>query len=218
MNKLGIHAVFAASLLGFSLSAPSLAAGEPPQSQSPPRPGGAGLAAAFFERLDANGDGQVTRAEAEAAGQQLFDKLDANKDGEVTAQEAEDGARATQKEELPARFKRLDTNKDGRLTPEEMKIPAMLFDRLDTNHDKFVSREEFRAVADASARGDTGFKKIDRDADGKVTRAEGIAAVQRRFAAADPNGDGVITRAEIEAHVKQTTKPQGQPKKAKPKP
>jgi Ca2+-binding EF-hand superfamily protein len=78
----------------------------------------------------------------------------------------------------------------------------MFFERLDTNHDKSVTREEFQAVAKQNAAGgELGFKRIDGNADGKVTRAEAADAVLRRFASADPNGDGIITRAELDAHI-----------------
>ncbi|MFW2828817.1 EF-hand domain-containing protein [Sphingomonas sp. ID0503] len=45
----------------------------------------------WFDRLDANKDGQVTRAEAVAARLAIFDKVDANKDGTVTPEERKAG-------------------------------------------------------------------------------------------------------------------------------
>lgn len=174
------------------------------------------MAASFFERLDTNKDGQVARAEAEAAGQQFFDRFDANKDNEVTAQEADDGARVMREEELVSRFKVLDKNGDGRLTLEEAKVPAMFFERLDTNKDQLVTREEFQAVAKLNPGGaDLGFKRVDSNGDGKVTRAEATEAVLRRFASADPNGDGLITRAELDAHIEQKTKGGGKGRAAR---
>ena len=41
----------------------------------------------WFERNDANGDGRVTLAEAEARPLQMFDLADINKDGVVSVQE-----------------------------------------------------------------------------------------------------------------------------------
>ena len=41
----------------------------------------------MFDRMDANGDGKVTRAEAQAAGDAFFAKLDKNGDGVVTKEE-----------------------------------------------------------------------------------------------------------------------------------
>ena len=206
MNKLGI-AIVASSVLTLSSSGIALAgaAGAKKEGRRPPI--AEAMAASFFERLDTNKDGQVSRAEAEAAGQQFFDRFDANKDNEVSAQEADDGAHAMRVEELDARFKTLDKNGDGRLTLEEAKVPVMFFERLDTNQDKVATREEFRVVAKLNAgNGDLGFRRVDGNGDGKVTRAEATDAVTRRFAGADPNGDGNITRAELDAHIEQKTK------------
>lgn len=206
MNELGI-AIVTSSLLSLSSSGLALAgaAGAKKEARRPPI--GEALAASFFERLDTNKDGRVALAEAEAAAQQFFDKLDANKDNEVTSREADEGTRVMREEELAGRFKTLDKNGDGRLTLEEAKVPVTFFERLDTNHDKVATLEEFQAVAKLNAGGgELGFKRVDGNADGKVTRAEATDAVSRRFASADPNGDGVITRAELDAHIAQKTK------------
>lgn len=206
MKKLRI-AIVTSSLLTLSSSGVALAGADGAKKAARRQPIAEALATSFFERLDTNKDGKVARAEAEAAGQQFFDKLDANKDNEVSAQEADDGARVMREEELRERFKALDENGDGRLTLEEAKVPAMFFERLDTNHDKLATREEFQAVAKLNpGGGEMGFKRVDGNGDGKVTRAEATDAVLRRFASADPNGDGIITRAEIDAHIEQKTK------------
>jgi hypothetical protein len=47
----------------------------------------AGMGGDWFARLDANKDGKVTLAEAEAKALQMFDKADANHDGTVTPEE-----------------------------------------------------------------------------------------------------------------------------------
>jgi Ca2+-binding EF-hand superfamily protein len=206
MNKLRI-AIVTSSLLTLCSAGVALADSSGAKKEARRPPIAEAMAASFFERVDANKDGQVARAEAEGAGQQFFDRFDLNKDNEVTAREADDGARVMREEELDARFKALDKNGDGRLTLEEAKVPAMFFERLDTNQDKVATREEFRAVAKLNGGGgDLGFKRVDRNGDGKVTRAEATEAVLLRFASADPNGDGIITRAELDAHIEQKTK------------
>jgi Ca2+-binding EF-hand superfamily protein len=49
--------------------------------------GRGGMGGGWFARLDANKDGKVTLAEAEAKALQMFDKADANHDGTVTPEE-----------------------------------------------------------------------------------------------------------------------------------
>jgi Ca2+-binding EF-hand superfamily protein len=171
------------------------------------RPGRAALAEHWFERMDANKDGQLTRPELEAGTQRLFERLDANKDGELTRPEAEAGATTLRREELGARFRQLDANKDGRLTAEESKLPLRAFDRIDTDHDHALSLEEFLALPDFGARRrEFEFDRADQNHDGKVTRAEAEQAAKDRFERMDANHDGVITRAELAEHLEQAGK------------
>jgi len=71
---------------GSGADAPPPPAPPPP----PPRRGGRrgpGSGAMMFERLDANGDGAVTVAEASARTLERFDRMDADHDGTVTPDE-----------------------------------------------------------------------------------------------------------------------------------
>ena len=197
------------SLLGLAgLTLSTLAAAQPSaEAGAHGRPGRAALAEHWFERMDANQDGQLTRAELEAGTQRLFERLDANKDGELTRAEAETGATALRREELGARFRELDTNQDGRLTAEESKLPPRAFDRIDSNHDHALSLEEFLALPDFGARRrEFEFDRADQNHDGKVTRAEAEQAAKERFDRLDANHDGVITRAELAQHLEQAGK------------
>ena len=77
-------------------------------------------------RADTDGDGRVSRAEAEAASSkkstEWFDKLDTNKDGYVTQEEVSQ-AKATRRADMKARFderfKEADANNDGQLSLDE---------------------------------------------------------------------------------------------------
>lgn len=199
MKKLGTIVTVTGSLLGVSLAGLAWA-GQGGGHHGRHGLAGGALGAHFFERLDTNKDGQLTRAEAEGEAQRLFERLDASKDGELTRPEADEGMRAVAKEEIEARFKALDTNADGRVTPEESKLPARFFDHLDKNDDQAVTREELSAGPHLGAKG-TGFmfKKADANSDGKVSRAEGTQAALERYDHLDGNRDGVLTRAELDA-------------------
>ncbi|WP_395392178.1 EF-hand domain-containing protein [Novosphingobium sp. BL-8A] len=96
--------------LAIGLSAAALAIGgvacaQTPQSSPPQDP----------FRMDANGGGTITRAEAQAAAEAQFTRLDVNKDGKLD-QADRDARRAQMREE---QFKRLDTNNDGVISKAE---------------------------------------------------------------------------------------------------
>ena len=69
---------------------------------------------AHFKLMDANGDGQVTRAEHNAAARKMFTEADANRDGTLTA--AEMDAMAVAKGEKVA--------KDDLTAAEKIKVAA----------------------------------------------------------------------------------------------
>jgi hypothetical protein len=109
-------------------------------------------------RADTDGDGRVSRAEAEAASSkkstEWFDKLDANKDGYVTQDEISQ-ARATRHADMKARFEErfqeADANKDGQLSLDEVqaKLPRLAdrFTTLDKDKNGMLSKEEMASGA-----------------------------------------------------------------------
>lgn len=111
---------------------------------------------AWFQRLDTNKDGAISKEEAQAAADQriahTFDKLDANHDGLITQAEvtaSHEARRAEMQAQAAERFKQADTNGDGLLSKDEasksMPRLARGFDRLDTNKDGQLSPEELQA-------------------------------------------------------------------------
>jgi hypothetical protein len=90
--------------IGLALAA--LAAGGTVFAESAMKHGGHGM-----RMMDANGDGEVTRAEAQSAAEQRFAMMDVNKDGKLDSADRE--ARHA------AHFDAMDTNKDGQISRAE---------------------------------------------------------------------------------------------------
>ncbi len=99
-----------------------------------------------FEQFDANGDGQITREEAEKFRTDRFAAIDTDGDGYLTLEEltAEATTRAAQRAEKM--MERMDADGDGRLTEQDLaQSPraGRMFDRLDQNDDGIVTKAEF---------------------------------------------------------------------------
>jgi Ca2+-binding EF-hand superfamily protein len=92
--------------------------------------------------MDANGDGVITRAEAESARQTQFARLDTDHDGYLSQAErsaAPGGGRMLNM--VP------DPDADGRISRAElMAAPYRVFDRLDANDDGAISAAEIEAA------------------------------------------------------------------------
>jgi hypothetical protein len=108
--------------------------------------------------------------------------LDANKDGVIDRQEAAARPR------LAERFDELDRNKDGKLQRDE--LPRM------KHHGRHGGR---------GGHGGFGFAgpNADADKDGRISKAEALAAATAHFERMDVNKDGFIDKADREAMAKQ---------------
>ncbi len=136
--------------------APAVLLAADPAATTPPGAGPHGQGQ-WFNHLDTNHDGAISRDEATAAAQarvqSMFDKMDTNHDGLITQDEihaAEAARRAQMKAKAEARFKAADQNGDGLLSKDEAAAIPMLarhFDALDTNKDGTLSPEEIQAAA-----------------------------------------------------------------------
>ena len=113
--------------------------------------------------LDKDQDGRIARAELQGEGRHLamwtqhFDKVDANRDGFLVRAELEAWRQAHRAERQAQRaakhaqrFTEADLNKDGRLSKVEAseKMPRLVrnFAWMDDNRDGFLSREELRPM------------------------------------------------------------------------
>ncbi|MEO0816930.1 MAG: calcium-binding protein [Pseudomonadota bacterium] len=107
-----------------------------------------------LQALDTNGDGNISRDEAEAARQAMFAQADANGDGSITEAEFTAAAEARAEERRANRqgraFGRADANGDGVLTLDETggRIDAM-FERVDTDGDGLITEAEREAAKSA---------------------------------------------------------------------
>jgi len=128
-----------------ALLAGHASAGEPPLSDAP----------RDDMRADKDGDGRVSRAEANAAAtertNEWFDKLDLNKDGYVTPDEtrqARETRRGEMREAFDEHFKAADANNDGQLSLDEVQanMPRLAdhFSKLDQDKNGQLSKEELQ--------------------------------------------------------------------------
>ncbi|HUG45299.1 MAG TPA: EF-hand domain-containing protein [Sphingomicrobium sp.] len=127
-----------------------------------------------FAKLDADKDGFVTKAEAEAmkaekrkmkmgGHDKMFDRMDADKDGSISRAEF-DAAHKAMAEKMakhrqmrmghgplgPRMFEIADTDNDGRVSLEEATNAALArFDKADTDRDGILTAEEMRAAHEA---------------------------------------------------------------------
>jgi hypothetical protein len=96
-----------------------------------------------FEQMDANQDGMVSKAEAEAwrANRQIG--LDADGNGVISFEESRAHRRAMAEVRARERFQRLDTDGDGQVSLTEFNARGTaMFDRFDKNADGVISADE----------------------------------------------------------------------------
>lgn len=170
--------------------------------------------------MDGDGDGVVTRAEAQQKAADLFAKLDVNKDGKIDQSD-----RAARREDMRGKmFERLDADKDGSISRTEfMAGKGRSGDRPPAPGDDAPPRmaapggDDMHGMPDMHGdmhgmggmhrmRGDRGgmmLRMADANRDGVVTRDEFTAAAMKHFDMADADHDGKLTKEERQAaHAK----------------
>lgn len=113
------------------------------------------------------------------------------------------------------RFAAIDVDKDGAISAAEMASNAgAVFDVMDADSSGTITREEYMTVRLGAQQGlnkareterqtakAARFAPMDTNRDGKVDRAEFVAAAEARFRAADRNHDGRVTPAEFRGRI-----------------
>ena len=161
------------ALLALALSS-ALASGVAFAQQAAPAP----ASDAPRQKVDANGDGVIDKAEAARVPRlaQQFDQLDKNHDGRLAADERPQMRHGGADDEgggMHGRMQELDTDHDGRISSKEAAAKpglAQRFAQLDANHDGFLDRSDFQAHKRQMR--DECFAKADADKNGQISRDE----------------------------------------------
>lgn len=145
---------------------------------------------------DRDGNGILTRSEAEARAAALFARVDVNKDGKI------DAADRTARREI--RFNTIDADKDGQISRAEFAAPRA---RAEIGAEigggrgphRMGDRNGHRHGMGPHPRGGMALRMADTNQDGAITSAEFTAAALQRFDRTDVNKDGRITQEERRA-------------------
>jgi Ca2+-binding EF-hand superfamily protein len=106
--------------------------------------------AAMFERLDADKNGKITKAEMSAGRERMFKRLDRNRDGVIDEVEIEKARRAIEdraagaEARLSGQWQRKDG--DGKVSAAEFQSRSAMFELADRNGDGVVSKDEVDVV------------------------------------------------------------------------
>jgi len=160
----------------------------------------------MIKLVDSNGDGEVTKAEAQLVRGKMFDRMDRNGDAFLDRREqrfAKVSHKRKKRERRAAhRFDRrssLDADSNGDISEQEfVHRPSYLFDRMDVNKDGVVSKKEQESFRSKQ------FARLDLNGDGILNRQDRNVAkdnkrskVKTLKAKLDPDGDGRISRMDF---------------------
>jgi len=139
-----------------------------------------------------------------------FDAIDADKNGQLSRAEVTAWVTARHDEmrqRIESHVKAADTNGDGQISLDEAKagLPMVAdhFDFLDANKDGQVSKAEFERMRDPGAMRSEVLARLqaaDKDKDSKLNLAEAqvaFPALAARFSQLDKDNDGFLTLAEL---------------------
>ncbi|AHD01525.1 EF-hand domain-containing protein [Leisingera methylohalidivorans] len=99
-----------------------------------------------FEEIDADGNGEVTKAEIQALKEARFGKADTDGNGVLTLEEMQAHAQAQANKRAARMLERFDKDGDGALSKDELPEPrraGRMFDRMDADGSGGISKQEF---------------------------------------------------------------------------
>lgn len=149
-------------------------------------------------RRDTNGDGAISRAEAQAQVTAMFARMDANNDGKLDAAD-----RAAHQAQM---FDKIDTDKNGAISRAEFDAHHAGMgahkgggEHAGMDHGQGGPGGHRMAMRMHGGGGMGMLRMADANNDGAVTRAEAEAAALKHFDTVDANKDGQISRDERRA-------------------
>lgn len=161
-----------------------------------------------FKALDRDGNGAISRAEYDAAGERTWAGYEKSQDAtsETAAASRRDPLKMPTSHTANGMLELYDGNKDGVVDRAEFDAArAASFAATDTDGSGTLSLAEYtaefsgrleqqrvRVRADAQRQAGVRFGALDTDKDGRMTFAEYQASGKRIFTRADSNGDGVV--------------------------
>jgi len=214
--------ILMAAALSAGVSGTALAADEAGKPGGPRAGGGQ-----FFERLDTDGDGKISEAEAPAQAWERMSKADTDGDGAVSKEELAAAMKARAGAGGPGgpggakggmadmMMQRLDTDKDGKITEAEAGERWGRMSQLDKNGDGAVTKDELPAGKPGAGKPGAGgpgkpgsagagganrgefFAKADANGDEKLTEDEVPAQAWERLSKLDSDLDGAVSKAEL---------------------
>ncbi|QHS59769.1 EF-hand domain-containing protein [Chitinophaga agri] len=183
----------------------------------------------LFQKLDTDGDGKISKAEADKMEKgklkEKFGEIDTNSDSFIDKEELKAYRKKnghSQHRQHTAWFQQLDTDKDGKISKTEAAKQDTgrfqlkdKFALIDADKDAYLTKEELMAYGRKNGRGHHPggqrgdfFKKSDTDGDGKISKAEadkmdkGRFNLKEKFTAIDTNNDSYLTKEELMAFGK----------------
>lgn len=215
--------------------------GVPPTENGKGKKREKGHTSRFFENLDADHDGSVTRDEfnqarriqelEEEVRDRLFARLDKNSDGTITRQEIKPQKKGNETLDSSRLLRQADKNRDRIITLEEFtthprfaKLPEKhrkdLFDRLDRNKDGMIDPNDRPKGGDKNPW--QVFREFDTDEDKSLTFEEFLKmphlqkmpekARRKNFDRLDQDLDGKLSLKEFRIKPEKRGR-EGQPKK-----